>query len=66
MTDNKKPSADQTSTGPEQRREDRTAALQIAKEHPEAVQIAEAALIRKWGAEAVEKFANEIFRVSTS
>lgn len=64
MTDNKKPSADQTSTGPEQRREDRTAALQIAKEHPEAVQIAEAALIRKWGAEAGEKFANEIFRVS--
>ena len=64
MTDNKKPSADQISTGPEQRREDRTAALQIAKEHPEAVQIAEAALIRKWGAEAGEKFANEIFRVS--
>ena len=64
MPDNNKPSADQAKADPEEIKEDRQAALKIAKEHPEAVQIAEAALIRKWGAEAGEKFANEIFRVS--
>lgn len=58
------PSADQTSTGPEEVKAEKKSALEYAREHPEAIQIAEAALIRKWGAEAGEKFAKEIFRVS--
>ena len=66
MTENNRPSADQTSTGPEKGKEkmEKLEALQIVKEYPEAVKAIEAALIKKWGEETGEKFAGVILQIS--